>query len=72
ISRKGIMELSRLLNIESTLINIFIGQNNIQIHINTLIFTTQLLEGKYPDYNSVLFKQSKYPIITNTLSLKKS
>ncbi|CAL4317666.1 DNA polymerase III subunit beta [Buchnera aphidicola] len=72
IPRKGIVELSRLLNIAPQLIHIIIGNNNIKININNLIFTAQLLEGKYPDYNSVLFQSMNNPVIINTIALKNS
>jgi DNA polymerase-3 subunit beta len=50
IPRKGIIELYRLLNTQPQLIRVLIGKNNIRIHIDKLIFTTQLIEGEYPDY----------------------
>lgn len=49
-----------------------IGKNNIRIHIGDLIFTTQLIEGKYPDYESILINIKKEPIILNCQLLKKS
>lgn len=72
IPNKGIMEMLRLLNTKETLLHILIGTNNLRIHINNLIFTTQLIEGKYPDYNSVLLDHSEKPIIINHDLLKKS
>ncbi|AHG62070.1 DNA polymerase III subunit beta [Buchnera aphidicola] len=72
IPRKGILELYRLLNIQKQLIHILIGKNNIRIHIGDLIFTTQLIEGKYPDYESILINIKKEPIILNCQLLKKS
>ncbi|QCI18584.1 DNA polymerase III subunit beta [Buchnera aphidicola] len=72
IPNKGIIEILRLLNIKDTLLHILIGTYNIRIHINNLIFTTQLIEGKYPDYNSVLLKNPKKPIVINNDLLKKS
>lgn len=72
IPNKGVLELYRLLNIKKKLLKIFISNNNIKIYINDLIFTSQLIEGKYPDYNNVLFLKKDNPIITNTALLKKS
>lgn len=72
IPNKGIMEILKLLNIKKTLLHILIGTNNLRIYINNLIFTTQLIEGRYPDYNSVLLKNSNSPIIINHDLLKKS
>ncbi|AYN24489.1 DNA polymerase III subunit beta [Buchnera aphidicola] len=72
IPSKAVMELLRLLNIKSKSLNILIGTNSIRIHIKNLIFTTQLIEGEYPDYESVLFKEKKNPIVINSILLKKS
>lgn len=72
IPSKAVMELSRLLNTQVQLLNILIGTNSIRIYIKDLIFTTQLIEGEYPDYESVLFKEKKNPIIANCTLLKKS
>ncbi len=72
IPNKGIMEILRLLNVKETLLHVLINTNSLRIHINNLIFTTQLIEGKYPDYNSVLLKNLDKPIIINKSLLKKS
>ncbi|AAM67583.1 DNA polymerase III subunit beta [Buchnera aphidicola] len=72
IPNKAVMELLKLLNTQPQLLNILIGSNSIRIYTKNLIFTTQLIEGEYPDYKSVLFKEKKNPIITNSILLKKS
>ncbi|QIQ41077.1 MAG: DNA polymerase III subunit beta [Buchnera aphidicola (Aphis urticata)] len=72
VPNKGVMEILKLLNIKETLLHIFIGTNNLRIYINNLIFTTQLVEGKYPDYKSVLLEDEKTPIVINNNLLKKS
>ncbi|QCI18011.1 DNA polymerase III subunit beta [Buchnera aphidicola (Aphis nasturtii)] len=72
VPNKGVMEILKLLNVKETLLHIFIGTNHLRIHINNLIFTTQLVEGKYPDYQSVLLEDQKKPIIINNNLLKKS
>ena len=55
IPRKGVLELSRLLNPSSAdLISITISQNHIRVESDDLIFTSKLIDGKYPDYNRVI------------------
>jgi DNA polymerase-3 subunit beta len=55
IPRKGVLELSRLLNANSEdLISIVISQNHIRVESDDLIFTSKLIDGKYPDYNRVI------------------
>ncbi|QCI20763.1 DNA polymerase III subunit beta [Buchnera aphidicola (Hyperomyzus lactucae)] len=72
VPRKGIVELYRLLNVQPQLIRILIGKNNIRIYIEELIFTAQLIEGEYPDYQSVLLKIKNNPIVFNSKLLKQS
>lgn len=72
IPNKSVMEILRLLHAQETLLHIFIGTSNLRIYINNIVFTTQLIEGKYPDYNSVLLEKPKEPIIINHDLLKKS
>lgn len=72
IPRKGALELYKLLNIESQLLRILVGKNNIRIYIEDFILTIQLIEGEYPDYKSVLFKNKNNPIILNHKLLKQS
>ncbi|WAI18259.1 MAG: DNA polymerase III subunit beta [Buchnera aphidicola (Acyrthosiphon caraganae)] len=73
VPRKGIIELYRLLHIETQLIRILVGKNNIRVYIADLIFTAQLIEGQYPDYKSVLLKTKKNHFITfDRKSLKQS
>ncbi|QCI24134.1 DNA polymerase III subunit beta [Buchnera aphidicola (Muscaphis stroyani)] len=72
IPRKGVIELNRLLSIPEQLIRILISNNNIRIYLRNLIFTAQLIEGKYPDYNNVLIEKKENPILINRELLKKS
>ncbi|CAL4326081.1 DNA polymerase III subunit beta [Buchnera aphidicola] len=72
IPRKGIIELYRLLNVQPQLIRILVGKNNIRIYIEESIFTTQLIEGKYPDYKSILLNTENNPILFNRQLLKQS
>ncbi|QCI22483.1 DNA polymerase III subunit beta [Buchnera aphidicola] len=72
IPRKGIIELYRLLNIQTQLIRILVGKNNIRIYIEDLIFTAQLIEGQYPDYKSVLLQKKNNCITFNSKLLKQS
>ncbi|ACL29845.1 DNA polymerase III subunit beta [Buchnera aphidicola] len=72
IPRKGVIELYRLLNIPKQPIKVLVGKNNIRVHIEDLIFTTQLIEGQYPDYKSVLLENKNNFITLNSKLLKQS
>lgn len=54
ISRKGVLELFKILNINDNLITIYIGDNNIRFIINDITFTTKVINGKFPDYKHIL------------------
>jgi DNA polymerase-3 subunit beta len=54
IPRKGILEIARLLSNEDTPAKVSISQNHIRISTNDLVFTSKLIDGKFPDYNRVI------------------
>lgn len=57
VPRKGVMELLRLLNSsDHSLLQLQIGRNNIRAHIGEFIFTSKLVDGRFPDYRRVLPK----------------
>ncbi len=71
IPRKGVLELSRLLDSASeTLISIIISQNHIRVESDDLIFTSKLIDGKYPDYNRVIPVNGNKLMTVNRLLLK--
>ena len=56
VPRKGILELSRLLNDSDEEVRIVIGTNHIRAHTSNFTFTSKLVDGKFPDYDRVLPK----------------
>ena len=60
IPRKGILELSRLLDDPDTDLTIQFSENNIRICIKNMIFSAKLIDAKYPDFSKV-FHQSFFP-----------
>ncbi|MDY4377840.1 DNA polymerase III subunit beta [Pectobacterium brasiliense] len=56
VPRKGVMELVRLLDGGDTLLQLQIGSNNIRAHVGDFIFTSKLVDGRFPDYRRVLPK----------------
>ncbi len=57
LPRKGIMELSKLLDNEEIELKIQFSDNNIRIEVDNFIFSAKLVDSKYPDFNKV-FDQS--------------
>ncbi|MGL9720009.1 DNA polymerase III subunit beta [Symbiopectobacterium sp.] len=56
VPRKGVIELLRLLDGGDTPLQLQIGTNNIRAHVGDFIFTSKLVDGRFPDYRSVLPK----------------
>ena len=54
VPRKGVMELSRLLGTGDEPIEIEIAENQIQLRLSGLRFTSKLIDGKFPDYDRVI------------------
>jgi DNA polymerase-3 subunit beta len=70
LPRKGITELSRLLNDEEVMVSI--GSNHIKVEGGGYSFTSKLIEGKYPDYSCVMPKGGDKTVIGNREELKKA
>lgn len=56
VPRKGVTELARLLDGGETPLQVQIGSNNIRAHVGDFIFTSKLVDGRFPDYRRVLPK----------------
>lgn len=56
VPRKGVIELMRLLDGGDALLKLEIGSNNIRAHVGGFIFTSKLVDGRFPDYRRVLPK----------------
>ncbi|MBW1254886.1 DNA polymerase III subunit beta [Pantoea allii] len=56
VPRKGVIELLRLLDGGDTPLQVQIGSSNIRAHVGDYIFTSKLVDGRFPDYRRVLPK----------------
>ncbi len=57
LPRKGVLELTRLLDDEEAELNVQFSNSNIRIYLKDLIFSAKLVDSKYPDFSKV-FEQS--------------
>lgn len=57
VPRKGVLELQRLLTGEGDL-NIELGSNHIRIQLEGIRFTSKLIDGRFPEYERVIPKES--------------
>ncbi len=70
VPRKGVIELLRLLDGGDALLKIQIGSNNIRAHVADFIFTSKLVDGRFPNYQRVLPKSPDKILQTGCDSLK--
>lgn len=72
IPRKGVMELMRLLKDTDDSAHIAIGSNHICIRTDELMFTSKLIEGKFPNYNAVIPKNGDKEVLIEANQFKQA
>jgi len=63
LPRKGVTELVKLLSDEDASASISLSNNHVRIETSEFTFTSKLIDGKFPDYERVLPKNSTKSII---------
>ncbi len=58
LPRKGVMELSRLLSDEDEPVKMTVGNNHVCAVLKEYSFTSKLIDGKFPDYQRVIPRDS--------------
>ena len=54
VPRKGVLELSRMLDDSDEDVSIGIGKNHIRLVKDSTTFTSKLIDGRFPDYQAVI------------------
>ncbi len=54
VPRKGVLELSRLLDGESETVELQLGGNQLKVQSGPFTMTTKLVDGQFPDYEKVV------------------
>ena len=57
VPRKGVLELQRLMSGDGTL-NVELGANHVRIQLEGIRFTSKLIDGRFPEYDRVIPKDS--------------
>ncbi|MFT4809695.1 MAG: DNA polymerase-3 subunit beta [Glaciecola sp.] len=70
IPRKGVLEIIRLVEYNDALVKVQIGSNHIRIFSTSFIFTSKLVDGRFPDYRRVLPKGSDKAVWSSRELLK--
>ncbi len=63
IPRKGVQEISRLIDDSDNKVKVQLGANHIRIFSNAFIFTSKLVDGRFPDYNRVVPKNTDKDLV---------
>ena len=71
VPRKGVLELSRLLDGEAPL-ELSIGTNHVRAANEQFTFTSKLVDGKFPDYERVIPKNADKSVIGDRAELKQA
>jgi DNA polymerase-3 subunit beta len=54
VPRKGVLELLRLLDGEGDQLKLEFGRSHVRVQLNDSVFTSKLIDGRFPDYESVV------------------
>lgn len=72
VPRKGVMELLRLLEVDELDIAVAISDNAIRASTPGAVFTSKLVDGRFPDYRRVLPKGGDKVVIASRHQLKQA
>ncbi len=70
VPRKGILELARLLTEGDEMAHITLGASHIRAKTGDFMFTSKLVDGKFPDYDRVVPRGGDKIIIADRLELR--
>lgn len=72
LPRKGVLELSRLLQDENGDIAVVIGNNHIRATTVDFTFTSKLVDGKFPEYERVLPRNADKTVLGSRTELRQA
>lgn len=70
VPRKGILELTRLLEDVETPARLVIGPSHLRVHNKDFVFTSKLVDGKFPDYERVIPRGSDKRLVADRQELR--
>ncbi len=72
VPSKGVKELFKLLDNEPAILQVQIGSNHLRVLIGDFIFTTKLVDGRFPDYRRVIPRDGDKELMASRESLKQA
>lgn len=70
VPRKGILELNRLLEGDDATVELSIGSSHLRAVTESFVFTTKLVDGKFPDYDRVVPRGGDKEVVGDRQMLK--
>lgn len=70
IPRKGVLEIMRLLSSDENTVLLSLGQNHIRLTDSNFVFSSKLIDGRFPDYRRVLPRNSTKLVTAHRSILK--
>ena len=65
VPRKGVLEIVRLLNVADAHVKLSIGENHLRVAAGKQALTTKLVDGRFPDYERVIPRESDNSILAD-------
>lgn len=72
LPRKGVIELARLLSESDKSVELVVGNNHIRAVTDSFVFTSKLVDGKFPDYERVLPRNGDKIVLGNREELRQA
>lgn len=70
VPRKGVTELMRILDDDESNVTITISSNHIRVESENSVFTSKLIDGRFPDYERVIPKSGNKVVLVNRDALR--
>src|SRR5690606_37052088 len=68
--RKGVLELVKLLDAPEQSVVLQIGSSNLRADVNNFVFTSKLVDGRFPDYRRVMPQSTNKVLLANCDELR--
>jgi len=72
VPRKGVIELGRLLNDSSADVELSLGRNHLTVKQDAYTLTTKLVDGKFPDYETVIPRETGRTLVGDRETLRQA
>ncbi len=72
VPRKGVQELVKLLDAPEQPVVLQIGSSNVRAEVNNFVFTSKLVDGRFPDYRRVMPQSTSKTLETNCDELRQA